>query len=379
MRRIHFLRDGQHTDTHGTGVDFGEAELRAIAASYDPKVHEAPLTVGHPRDNLPAFGWVQGIEFREGEGLWAVPHQVNADFDELARAGSFKKVSASIYMPDHPNNPTPGKPYLRHIGFLGAQPPAIKGLEPLQFAEDDDGEQLLELEEQTTDLADMRWEMGVMATITRRLREWFIDKHDLETADGIVPEYLVSDLEEASRTPPPDPNPKPAVSFSDPPTPTGDDTMTKEQLEARAAELDAREATFAERETAIVARESALSLQEHRSWADKMVGTGKLTPAERDPTVALLASMSTEPTVEFAEGDTTTKISPVDAYRKQIEARAKVVDFEERAGDDKPEPGKRTPKAMARAIQDYRAEEQAKGRVVSFTEASAHVRQSGAA
>ena len=42
--------------------------------------------------------------------------------------GRFKKRSASFYPPEHPNNPTPGKWHLRHVAFLGAQPPAVKGL-----------------------------------------------------------------------------------------------------------------------------------------------------------------------------------------------------------------------------------------------------------
>ncbi|MBF0186018.1 MAG: hypothetical protein HQM06_16735, partial [Magnetococcales bacterium] len=51
-------------------------------------------------------------------------------------AGRFKKISASFYPPDSPNNPTPGLFALRHIAFLGAQPPAIKGLPDAKFADD---------------------------------------------------------------------------------------------------------------------------------------------------------------------------------------------------------------------------------------------------
>ena len=49
-------------------------------------------------------------------------------FTDWVAAGRYKKRSASFYTADHPSNPTPGKPYLRHVGFLGAQPPAVKGL-----------------------------------------------------------------------------------------------------------------------------------------------------------------------------------------------------------------------------------------------------------
>ena len=57
----------------------------------------------------------------------------------MVQAGRFKKRSASFYPPQAPNNPTPGKWYLRHVAFLGAQPPAVAGLKDIQFSEDDAG------------------------------------------------------------------------------------------------------------------------------------------------------------------------------------------------------------------------------------------------
>lgn len=68
------------------------------------------------------------------DGLNAEPHQVDPEFAEMVNAGRFKKISASFYTPDAPNNPVPGVYYLRHVGFLGAQPPAVKGLKQAEFA-----------------------------------------------------------------------------------------------------------------------------------------------------------------------------------------------------------------------------------------------------
>ncbi len=51
----------------------------------------------------------------------------------MVKAGRFKSRSASFYHPDNPNNPKPGVYYLRHVGFLGAQPPAVKGLKAVEF------------------------------------------------------------------------------------------------------------------------------------------------------------------------------------------------------------------------------------------------------
>lgn len=56
MRRIHLLRPAEFTDARGTKVSLSESHIRDIAAGYDPARHEAPLVVGHPRSDKPAFG-----------------------------------------------------------------------------------------------------------------------------------------------------------------------------------------------------------------------------------------------------------------------------------------------------------------------------------
>ncbi len=141
---IHIFKAGRHTAQSGQSIQFGEPDLQAVASAYDPARHEAPLVVGHPKHDLPAYGWVAGLQYSDGSGdqdagLWALPAQVNPDFADLVAAGAFKKISAAFYSPGAPNNPTPGHYYLRHVGFLGAQPPAVKGLRNPAFADDEDG------------------------------------------------------------------------------------------------------------------------------------------------------------------------------------------------------------------------------------------------
>lgn len=87
------------------------------------------------------------------DGLYAVPKQVNGEFADMVAQGAYKKVSAAFFMPTTPNNPTPGVLYLRHIGFLGAVPPAIKGLKPIEFSGDAG---LLLMEEDVLDLREHR-------------------------------------------------------------------------------------------------------------------------------------------------------------------------------------------------------------------------------
>lgn len=119
------FRAGAHTDSAGGSKTWTEADLDRIVGSYDPSRHEAPIVIGHPNANAPAFGWVETVK-REGQSLFARFKQVLPEFSDMVTQGRFKKRSISLY-PDGT---------LRHVGFLGAQPPAIKGLADFAFSDD---------------------------------------------------------------------------------------------------------------------------------------------------------------------------------------------------------------------------------------------------
>lgn len=133
---IQIFKPGRHTAMSGAELAFSESDLAASAAAYNPALSEAPIVVGHPALDLPAYGWVKSLAFADG-GLEAEPDQVDPAFAEMVAAGRFKKISAAFYPPDAPKNPVPGVYYLRHVGFLGAAAPAVKGLRTPAFAEDD--------------------------------------------------------------------------------------------------------------------------------------------------------------------------------------------------------------------------------------------------
>jgi hypothetical protein len=120
---IEIFRTGTHTDSAGQQKDYTQADLDKIVSQYDPSTHEAPVVIGHPVENAPAFGWVEALK-REGEILYAKLKGLVPEFVDMVKKGLFKKRSMSIY-PDLS---------LRHIGFLGAMPPAVKGLADIKFA-----------------------------------------------------------------------------------------------------------------------------------------------------------------------------------------------------------------------------------------------------
>ena len=133
MRPFEIFRAGRHVSMAGEALTFSAEDLVRAASVYDPRLREAPVIIGHPASEAPAYGWIASLAHASGR-LTAAPRNVDPAFAELVRARRFAKVSACFYRPNEPSNPSPGVWYLRHVGFLGAQPPAVKGLDPVRFA-----------------------------------------------------------------------------------------------------------------------------------------------------------------------------------------------------------------------------------------------------
>lgn len=138
MKLIEIFRAGKRHDANGQLVEITTDQLAQTVAHYNPDFHEAPLVIGHPKTNNPAFGWVKKL-LLDGDVLKAEVDQLDPDFAEMVKNGKFKKVSAAFYLPDSVANPNQGILSLRHVGFLGAMPPAVKGLAQVEFNDDEQG------------------------------------------------------------------------------------------------------------------------------------------------------------------------------------------------------------------------------------------------
>ena len=134
MSKLEILKVGPVTAKSGILYNFSESDLLDMANAYNPILYRAPLVIGHPSEQAPAYGFVNRLSYDNGK-LLAEPAQVDPQFSEMVNSGKLLSLSASFYAPNAPNNPKPGTTYLRHVGFLGAVPPAVKGLAFPQFAE----------------------------------------------------------------------------------------------------------------------------------------------------------------------------------------------------------------------------------------------------
>ena len=367
-RAIHIFRPGRHTSMQGATIDFGEGDLIATAKAYDPTRHEAPLVIGHPRADAPAWGWVGGLTADEG-GLFATPRQLDPAFAEMVRAGRFKKVSASFYTPDSPHNPVPGVYYLRHVGFLGAQPPAVKGLAPVpvNFAEGDTEEGCVSF-----DFAESPGLLRWLADLFRGLREYVVEKDGTEMADRAIPSYAVSGLQEMAAASAAQAAEIPA--FAENLTPPKEKSMQKQETppaenidfaetKARADELERKVAYL----TGIARKERASRL------VDKALADGRLTPAQSVGLADFMAGLDEEGTFDFAEnGGKTTSMSPAAFMAAFLERLPKQVDFSEAAPGGEEALDTSSNDIAQRALA-YCEEMRTKGVTVSITDAVAHV------
>lgn len=282
---IEIFRAGRHVDDSGNAHEFTDQDVADMAASYQPALSEAPLTVGHPKDNLPAYGWVQRL-VKTGASLLMDSHQVEPQFAEMVQAKRFKKRSASFYPPHSPNNPTPGKWYLRHVAFLGAQPPAIKGLKDFQFSE-------------SADDAVSFSEVVASSEAQTHLN-----------AGGDDQEKHRMNLEEQL-----------AAANADKVKLQAD----KEAAEQRANAAEQQAASFAE-------KAKSDRRASYVSFADAQVKSGHLLPKDKLVAVEMmerLADANDGAPVEFSEGNTTHKVDPVTWLQGLIANRTAPVQFGE--------------------------------------------------
>ncbi len=134
MSIIEIFRAGAHVAMSGTRHTFTEQDLEVCARAYSPQSRLAPLVLGHPDQETETYGTVSRL-FRRGKSLFADCNHVSERLKDWVRQGRYKKISASFFMPGSPHNPRAGQLYLKHVGFLGAMPPAIKGMLDPAFSE----------------------------------------------------------------------------------------------------------------------------------------------------------------------------------------------------------------------------------------------------
>jgi len=167
------FKAGTHTATNGKSKTYTVADLEEMARLYNEQTdHEAPLVVGHPETNDPAYGWAKKLQV-SGDRLQAFVEFVGDKIKNAFDAKMFKKVSIALY----------GNNLLRHIGLLGAAPPSVKGLLPVEFKS---AEAFTEIEVNT--------DISILAKMIRNIRNVFSKTYNEEDLEKIIPKEDLASL-----------------------------------------------------------------------------------------------------------------------------------------------------------------------------------------
>jgi hypothetical protein len=345
---IEIFKGGKQVDSSGTEHD-GDSIIDKAVAKFNAAVHEPPAVTGHPKDNAPAYGWVEALKTEVQNGtkvLMAKFKDVMPEFEELVKAGRFKKRSAAFY-PDGS---------LRHVGFLGAMPPAVKGLADIGFNEGAAA---------TFEFYD--YHQSVVARLFGKIRSYLIQEKGIEAADQIISEWEVDDLKEAAN------RIEAEEAVSQYSQTTEDDVKTFSEAEVEAAKQEGREAAQAEFAEQERNRKKQAAREAIAAFCARKVEDGGPLPAWIDGGLKeFMEGLDSEEVVEFSEE---TKVSRLDWFTGFLKKLPATVNFKEFARRDKDVPVDDNAVELARKATDFRDAEAKAGRSVNFTQAVAHVRK----
>lgn len=334
MKRFQIFKTGTHVAKSGASLTFSEADLEAAAKAYDPSVHEAPLVVGHPKDDHPAYGWVSDLA-ADGEELTAVPNQVDTAFSEMVEAGRFKKISPSFYLPDAPGNPVPGVHYLRHVAFLGAAAPAVKGMKPIEFAGDEEGTITIEFGEED-DLRNMSWAISSIGRLAQAFRDFLVAERGEEEANKAIDAWEIGDMfrsagrlmekaDDASTS---------SSAFSEKPRKEPPVGKTQAEIDAEAAALEEQKSDFEKQQADFAEAQKAADRKDNERELQALADDGRFAPGLIPEALDFMDGLDKVESVEFGEGDSAVKTNRRDWFLGLLKKSGKVIDFSEVSAEE---------------------------------------------
>lgn len=313
---VEVFRSGTHIAGNGVERAWTNDELDQMVANHNAAT-AAPIVIGHPQVNDPAYGWVDQLK-RAGNSLLAKFRDVHAEFAKAAEGGAYRKRSVRIYK-------TPENTFaIEHVGFLGAKRPAI-ALDALNYSARASGE--------VFDFEADWFVPSVMARMMRRLRDAWIEKFGTDEADKVLPDYDITSLNDYANTalnnPEPDDSPTgvtPAPAFSSHDLSTGDPAMTgKTQADieaAVAAERTRLQTEFAAGEKTLKQQLDAERRQRLSGEFSAFIKDTHLTPAQAEGAVDFMLQLSGsgDAQFEFAAGEQKIKKTPLQWFKDFVAA-----------------------------------------------------------
>jgi hypothetical protein len=297
-----------------------------------------PFVKGHPKDDDPAFGWGEKenvfIDSNSHLKIRTDEKDFQPEFLEQLKKKEFGPVSIKL---------RPEDLSIKHIGFFGAVPTAVTNLEPA-FSEDEKTHfndksveltfkecKLTETAEsiiiEFSDLEASRYQLSSIYSILRNIKNYFISSDGQEKADNILPEVLLTNIQEPLKIY--DNSPEKFGQFKEKVLPTNikEETMLTEKeiadLQAKANQLEADNKKLkGDLETAnntLQFSEQEKKFNNALQFCESDEAKKKLTPALQTKVAHLLSSLDNEESVlEFKEDKKDVKVKPVDVVKELI-------------------------------------------------------------
>ena len=361
------FRAGRHTSSGGQTRTFTRSDLEGIVERYTGD-QPSPCVITHEELYSPfAYAQIQDLRVGEGDVLEArcAAETIEPKFESMVRDGRLYNRSVQLL-------PQGDGWRLGHVAFLGAQPPAVEGLEPIRFA----AAGLVFAAEEPWDRVEeaTRWSdlIGVVGRLVRRLLS-------PEDAEEVMPDWMSEaaqrEVGRAQERASQEIQQKEKNEMSE--TYSQADLETARQKAAQEGAAKAKQ-EFAAREAALEKERRELAREGLKGRVDRLIEGGRVTPAQAEGLVEFALSLEGSEALEFSRGkdDQAEKVevNPSEwlfAFLKQLPVQVEI--GQESGGEGPKRPDLTDPGQIRRAALEYQAEEKDKGRVVSDAEAVRHV------
>lgn len=278
---------GNWTDRNNQAVNIDTKYLDEVVAATNPE--DVKFVVEHPKYNKIGFGKISALK-RVGELLLALPKEVNDDFKKAVNAGELPNRSMTIKK---------SSKKLLDISFLPSEiDPAIEGLGAYSFSSrasssDDVEVYLLQAglinneshlaEVESTEGGDRvefaQYEMSsypfrTIKDLFRNIKDFFIEQHDLDTANKILPNYSIEEVGNAPSIWEKPPQPYLSNSFS---KNKNGEVMDLSKIDLSKVDVNVKAAI-----EALNAENQKLQTEKDQATVQLQAATTKITKTEQD-------------------------------------------------------------------------------------------------
>lgn len=369
---VELFRAGEQTDSAGNTRTWTHDDLDQMIRNHTAET-AAPIVLGHPKHDARAFGWTHELK-RDGDLLLGKFEEVDNDFKEAVRAKHYRRRSISLG-----HDPESGF-YLRHVGWLGAAAPAVKGLADVQFSEKSD-----------TTIYEFSYEdaaeLSRMARLFRGIQTLLAEKFGSDATQVAIPDWEIDSLnrqagrEEAQADAESDTN---TPIFTE--TPPTEDTTVPQSQSFTQADIDAAvaQARADEQTKANQFQEQVQQLEQEKRQAsaeaavNQLMDEGKVLPSQATGLAEFVAALDgpkESASFEFSADDGTKKTDLKDWFLNNFMAnQPKVSPVGPRSESGDPI-GADDYNAIRRKAVEFQDAERAAGRTCTFTDAWEHAKK----